>query len=114
MTNSAKDKQILTPTNLTAKRRFVGNRFIAKWRQRKFLNPKLKNEEQDNAPSKPTRWVQIRIIPIWLRILIVIVLAIIAMLLGYNIGYSVIGDGSSDDTFLSTWHHILDIINGKE
>lgn len=114
MTNSAKDKQIPTPTNPTIKRRVIGSSIFAKWRQKKSAVPDLKNTEQGTAPTKPTRWVQIRIIPIWLRLLIVFVLAITAMLVGYNIGYSVIGDGSSDDTFLSTWRHILDIINGKE
>ena len=115
MTNSVKDKQIPTPTNPTTKRRVIGSSIIAKWRQKKSVDPDFKKKEQDDAPSKPTRWVQIRIIPIWLRLIIVLVLAITAMLVGYNIGYSVIGDGSSDDTFsLSTWRHILDIINGKE
>ena len=114
MTNSAKGKTIPTPTSPTTKRRIIGSNIITKWRQKKSVDSQLKKQEQDNAPTKPTRWVQIRIIPIWLRIILVLVLAIIAMLVGYNIGYSVIGDGSSEDTFLSTWRHILDIINGKE
>jgi hypothetical protein len=115
MTNHAKDKQIPISNKPTPKRRVIGSSIFAKWRQKKSVSPELKNEEQDDAPKKPTRWVQIRIIPIWLRLIIVFVLAITAMFVGYNIGYSVIGDGSSDDTFsLSTWRHILDIINGKE
>jgi hypothetical protein len=115
MTNGVKDKIIPSLTKLPKKVRVIGSSLIAKWKQKKSNRSELKNEEQDNASTKPTRWVQIRIIPIWLRLIIVLGLAITAMLVGYNIGYSVIGDGSSDDTFsLSTWRHILDIIKGKE
>jgi hypothetical protein len=72
-----------------------------------------KSDVQVAKPSKPTKWVQLRIIPIWLRIIIIAALAIAVMIVGYNIGYSVVGDGESSDKF-ATLRHMLDIINGKE
>ena len=64
-------------------------------------------------PAKPIRWVQLRMIPIWLRIIIVVALVAVAMFVGYDIGYSVIGDGDSSNK-VATLRHMLDIINGKE
>ena len=67
-----------------------------------------------NVENKPTRWVQIRMIPIWLRFLIVIVLLLAAVMVGVTIGYSSIGDGDSADALKwSTWQHLLKIIKGE-
>lgn len=71
--------------------------------------------KEEPEATKPIRWVQIRLIPIWLRIVLVIVLLCCAAVAGAMIGYGVLGDGSPSDVFKKeTWNHIVDIINGKE
>lgn len=68
------------------------------------------NTNEDNS----VRWVQLRLIPIWLRIILVAILFVVAVGAGLTIGYSVIGDGDAGGAFKwSTWQHILDIMAGK-
>lgn len=58
---------------------------------------------------------RIRLIPIWLRIAIVTVLAAISFFFGAMFGYSVIGDGKASDVFkTSTWTHIRDLVEKEE
>lgn len=65
--------------------------------------------------NQPVGKVRLRLIPIWLRIIIVILLFLVAVIVGLVIGYSVIGDGAASDVLKwETWQHLLDIINGKE
>ena len=64
---------------------------------------------------RKTKWVQIRLIPIWLRVLIILALLFIAVVAGLIVGYSVLGDGDSSGVLeWSTWQHLIDIIKGKE
>jgi hypothetical protein len=73
------------------------------------------NVPVDEATPKKRSWVQIRILPIWLRIILVLLLLTGAAMLGATLGYSGIGSGESGDVFKKeTWTHILDIISGKE
>jgi len=72
-------------------------------------------ERRSNGEQRDVRWVQIRLIPIWLRIVIVLVLVVAAAALGSMFGFSVIGEGNAMDIFKrETWQHIFDIMNGKE
>ena len=80
---------------------------------KQFTNGSNEKKPPAEKAAKPTRWVQLRLIPIWLRIIIVGVLAVVAMFIGYDIGYSVVGDGDSSNK-VATLRHMLDIINGKE
>lgn len=65
--------------------------------------------------QQTTKWVQIRLFPIWLRVIIILALLFVAAYAGLIIGYSVLGDGLSSDVFKwSTWQHLIDIIKGKE
>lgn len=74
-----------------------------------------KEKRSDKTIDKPIRWYNLRLIPIWLRILLVLLLLIIATVSGLMIGFGVIGDGDASDVLKwETWQHILDIINGKE
>lgn len=69
--------------------------------------------EQPKERSSRKR-IRIRLIPIWLRILIVAILATVSVLLGAVVGYSVIGDGKAADVFnKSTWTHIVDLIKNE-
>ena len=74
----------------------------------------LKNVSEP-ATDQPVGKVRLRLIPIWLRIIIVILLFLTAVIVGLIVGYSVIGDGAASDVLKwETWQHLLDIINGKE
>ncbi len=74
--------------------------------------PTRTNEQQETEPVKRER---LRLLPIWLRVILVVLLFVILIALGLIIGYSVIGDGTALDVFKwETWKHILDIINGVE
>ena len=76
---------------------------------KKRRTQELANEEQNR------RFIRIRLIPIWLRIVLILLLFIIVTAIGIVFGYSVIGEGESGDALKwSTWKHILDIMNGVE
>lgn len=72
-----------------------------------------KLERKQEANGRNTKWVQIRMFPIWLRILLIIVLFAGAAATGLMVGYGVLGDGSPSDALKwETYQHILDIKNG--
>ncbi|QFF97952.1 DNA-directed RNA polymerase subunit beta [Psychrobacillus glaciei] len=73
-----------------------------------------KLEQAKKVKSKKTYWVQIRMFPIWLRILLIIALFFGAAVAGLMVGYGVIGSGTAKDALKwETYQHILDIKNGK-
>ncbi|MFJ8065547.1 DNA-directed RNA polymerase subunit beta [Psychrobacillus sp. NPDC096426] len=75
---------------------------------------RLEREQEQTTASKKTYWVQIRMFPIWLRILLCIVLFTGAAAAGLIVGYSVLGDGTTTDALKwETYQHILDIKDGK-
>ena len=79
---------------------------------------KITNEDSaidQTSEAKPVRWVQIRMLPIYVRVLIVLVIFALAIVVGTYIGYSILGDGAASDIFKKeTWTHIIDIMNGTE
>lgn len=78
------------------------------------LRKKAKKEVPEKTEPKKTWWVQIRLFPIWLRIIIVIALIALAAVLGAMVGFGVIGDGRPADALKwETWQHIFDIMSGK-
>lgn len=78
------------------------------------LRKKTDKEVKDTQDPEKTWWVQIRLFPIWLRIIIVIALIALAAVLGAMVGFGVIGDGKPADALKwETWQHILDIMSGK-
>lgn len=80
--------------------------------RRSLRDPDSKDPEPHT--DQPVRWVQLRLIPIWLRVLLVAVLFVVAAGAGLSIGYSVIGDGEAGGALKwSTWQHLLDIMSGK-
>lgn len=77
--------------------------------------PKKRRTERSPNVEQKRRWVQIRLLPIWLRIILVLLLFIIVTAIGLVFGYSIIGEGEFGDALKwSTWKHILDIMNGIE
>lgn len=106
MTNSRNSNNISDSTSLTMRRGNSANQDAA-------AQTVQKPDASQN--QKPTKWVQIRLVPIWLRVLIIIILLIFAVVVGLTFGYSVLGDGESSDVLKwSTWQHLIDIITGKE
>ena len=87
---------------------------MAEPKQKKTLQKK--NTKEAAAEEKPKRalWVQIRLFPIWLRIILVLVLLVLAAVLGVMVGYGMIGDGEPSDALKwETWQHILDLMSGQ-
>ena len=75
---------------------------------------KRRSIKEEPKTDQPIRWVQLRLIPIWLRIILVVILWVVIAAVGLNVGYSLIGDGQAKDALKwSTWQHLLDIMNGK-
>ena len=84
------------------------------WAKIQAKRPRKKRSEKPVKPVSEMRWVQVRMLPIWLRVVLVLVLIAAAAALGAIVGFSVIGDGSAGDVFKKeTWQHIFDIMNGK-
>ncbi|GAF15413.1 hypothetical protein JCM19045_4778 [Bacillus sp. JCM 19045] len=68
-------------------------------------------KERENPPVKKQR---IRLIPIWLRLIIITVLAGAALILGMVIGFGVVGDGENMWDVLNPdlWYNLIDTIRG--
>lgn len=73
---------------------------------------KKKQEKQEKriAQKKEKEYVR-RIVPIWLKVLIVIVLSLFALMIGLIVGFSIFGDGNPLDVLKwETWQHIIDFV----
>lgn len=58
--------------------------------------------------------IRIRILPIWLRIVLLVIFTGVSMIAGAAFGYGVIGDGKAGDVLKgSTWTHIIDLVEKK-
>jgi Mn2+/Fe2+ NRAMP family transporter len=69
----------------------------------------VKKEKKTRENKKRIR---VRLIPIWLRIIIVLILLAVSIMLGAMFGYAIMGGGEAKDIFeKSTWTHILDLVN---
>lgn len=70
--------------------------------------PKAKKEKKSKKGRR-------RVLPIWLRIIIVLLLSTLALILGAMVGYGIIGDGNPTDALeWETWQHIFDIVTKTE
>ena len=102
MTNELKSES-LTP-NVPQKEKRQG-------KKQEMQEKQDKKEKQE----RPIRWYNFRLIPIWLRILLVVLFITIAGASGLMIGFGVIGGGNPTDILKwETWEHILNMINGIE
>ncbi len=74
------------------------------------VEAKRTQKEVRKHKGKVTR--RYRLIPIWLRILLVLVFCVLAVLAGAYVGYVILGNGDPDDVFKKeTWQHIVDLVN---
>jgi len=75
------------------------------------------NQQKDakgakKSRSKQHKKVRIRKFPIWLRIIVVLILAVLSLIGGLMVGYGILGNGSAFDVLeVETWQHIIDIVN---
>ena len=82
--------------------------------QKEKKEKKVKRSEKQHI-EKPVRWYNFRLIPIWLRIVLVLLLLTVAAVSGLIVGFGILGAGEPLDVLKqATWQHILDIIKGKE
>lgn len=75
------------------------------------------NRTEKRAQKKEARMKRPRrrVLPIWLRIIIVLLLCAGALITGLMIGYGVIGDGSPADALRKeTWQHLIEIVTGSK
>jgi hypothetical protein len=67
--------------------------------------------ETKSDPQKFKR-IRIRLIPVWLRLVLLVVFTFISLTAGAAVGYGILGDGKVADVFKqSTWTHIRDLVN---
>ena len=70
-----------------------------------------KEQEVEEKHAENENKIRIRLIPIWLRVIMIIGLIFVSMTLGAAIGYGVLGDGKVSDVFKpSTWTHLIDLV----
>ncbi|WP_071396765.1 DNA-directed RNA polymerase subunit beta [Bacillus tuaregi] len=74
---------------------------------------KKQNKEKEQSEKKSKR-IRVRLIPIWLRVIIVLLLIFLSTAIGAMVGYGMIGDGKAFDIFKpSTWTYIIDLVEKK-
>ncbi|WP_226671435.1 DNA-directed RNA polymerase subunit beta [Metabacillus litoralis] len=75
---------------------------------------KATNKEKEGAKEKTPRRIRIRLLPIWLRVLLILILLGLSAIAGLIVGYGVIGNGNPADALeKSTWQHIIDLVEKK-
>ncbi|MFC0272335.1 DNA-directed RNA polymerase subunit beta [Metabacillus herbersteinensis] len=79
---------------------------------------KSKKEHKAKDRSTDTKGrgkIRIRLLPIWLRLILVLLFMILSAVLGLIIGYGVIGEGEPRDALnKSTWQHIVDLVEKEK
>ncbi|MCT2535109.1 DNA-directed RNA polymerase subunit beta [Aquibacillus koreensis] len=74
-------------------------------------NDRKSQKRKQRAEKKLNRMPVRRVFPIWLRVIVVLVLALVGLFGGMMVGYGVIGDGNPIEALdLDTWRHIIDIV----
>ena len=74
-----------------------------------------KAERKAAKKNEIPRLIRIRLIPIWLRVLLVIAMVGGSLIGGLMVGYGVLGDGNPKDVLKKeTWTHIVDLVVEKK
>ncbi|SEN50284.1 DNA-directed RNA polymerase subunit beta [Mesobacillus persicus] len=69
-------------------------------------------KSKEKVKGQERKKVRVRLIPIWLRLLIIIALLALSTILGAAVGYGILGNGEPMDVFeKTTWMHMLDLVN---
>lgn len=78
---------------------------------KQLTREEFKQDTQAKTQEAKPKKIRIRLIPIWLRIVLVLLAIVLALVIGAIIGYSVMGSGSPSEVFQKeTWTHILDLV----
>ena len=89
------------------------NHEVAKTREQ--IKQERTPSEQPTTLAEKIKLFRVRLIPIWLRIVITILLIVSSLTVGTMVGYSVIGSGKVSDALKqSTWTHIGDLVNKEK
>ncbi|WHY86123.1 DNA-directed RNA polymerase subunit beta [Neobacillus novalis] len=84
----------------------------AKNESQQKINVHEKKANGEKAATQKNKRVRIRLIPIWLRLLLLIIFILVGVTSGAAVGYGVLGDGKVADIFKeSTWTHIRDLVD---
>jgi len=71
-----------------------------------------KKEAEQNPPKNKKQQMRFRLIPLWLRLIIIMILVSASLLAGIYVGFAILGPGDASEAFkLETWKHILDLVN---
>lgn len=74
-----------------------------------------KESVQHKAEAGKRKPARVRIFPIWLRIIVISILAVFALAAGLMIGYGILGDGEPLDALkVETWKHLIDMVTKTE
>jgi hypothetical protein len=98
--------------NPTRKEQKESKNIVEKKPQKENAETRKQHKEQKKQNKflkleRPRR----RMFPIWLRIIVVLSLAVTALVVGLMVGYGVIGDGNPIEALkVDTWQHLIDII----
>ncbi|GAB3045107.1 DNA-directed RNA polymerase subunit beta [Virgibacillus ainsalahensis] len=106
MPNSQSKEQSRKAYKQSAKQKSEKNeQATAESQSRKQQKEKQKEEKRTKAKQRR------RVFPIWLRIIVVLLLAAGALIIGLMIGFGVIGDGNPIEILnKETWEHVVDIV----
>jgi len=72
-----------------------------------------RHQKSKEKPEREPKQIRVRLLPIWLRLIIILVLCLVAAFGGAMIGYGVGGGHPTDVFHPATWTHIRDIIFKK-
>ncbi|GHI01559.1 DNA-directed RNA polymerase subunit beta [Neobacillus kokaensis] len=85
---------------------------------KKAKSQSVQNNGQKKKPEAadvPAKRIRIRLIPIWLRLLLLVIFMVIGVVAGAVVGYGVLGGGKVADVFKeSTWTHIIDLVDKEK
>ena len=89
------------------------NHEVAKTREQ--IKQERTPSKQPSTLAEKRKLFRVRLIPIWLRIVITILLIVSSLTVGTMVGYGVIGGGKISDALKkSTWTHIADLVNKEK
>ncbi|MFD2446740.1 DNA-directed RNA polymerase subunit beta [Bacillus sp. CGMCC 1.16607] len=77
---------------------------------------KIRAEEKGNLTLRELRErrknIRVRLIPVWVKVIMVVLLLFVSVIAGTVVGYGFIGNGKPSEALQKeTWTHILDMIN---
>jgi len=84
-------------------------------RQASKKERRKRRRSEEEQQSRKEKKLKRRLLPIWLRLIIIFALCFIALLAGAMVGYGFMGDGQPLDALKKeTWQHIIDIVLKEE